>query len=259
MTEFIDIFVFSGVAMFAAMTGLWLISLALKDSSIVDIFWGTGFVIVTWFFFALTPEGLLTRKWLLAGLVTIWGVRLSVHILVRNWGKGEDFRYRAWREAAGRNWWWRSYFKVFLLQGVILWLLSTPLLAGMLSEKPLGALDFLGILLWLTGFLFEAIGDWQLVRFKADPANKGKVLESGLWRYSRHPNYFGEAVLWWGYFAIAAATGAYWTIYSPLLMTYLLLRVSGVAMLERTLLQAKPGYAEYIRRTNAFVPWFPRK
>lgn len=244
---------------FIMMTALWLLSLALKDSSIVDMFWGTGFVIVTWLFYAFTAEGLVTRKWLLAILVTIWGVRLSLHILVRNWGRGEDFRYRAWREAAGSNWWWRSYFKVFLLQGVILWLLSTPLLAGTLSGKPLGRLDFLGILLWLTGFLFEAIGDWQLVRFKSDPANKGNVLQSGLWRYTRHPNYFGEAVLWWGYFGFAAAAGAFWTVYSPLLMTYLLLRVSGVAMLERTLVQAKPRYAEYVQRTNAFVPWFPRK
>lgn len=259
MTEIFDIFAYAGVTTFAAMTALWLISLALKNSSIVDVFWGMGFVIVTWLYFLLTPEDFATRKWLIAILVTIWGLRLSLHILVRNWGKGEDFRYRAWREEAGEQWWWRSYFKVFLLQGVLLWLLSTPLLLAQMSAQPAGVFGVLGVLLWVIGFLFEAIGDWQLMRFKADPAKRGKVLQNGLWRYTRHPNYFGEAVLWWGYFCFAAAAGAYWTVYSPLLMTYLLLRVSGVAMLERTLVQAKPGYAEYVQRTNAFLPWFPRK
>ena len=259
MIDYLEIFAYAGIATLAAMTLLWLLSLVLKNSSIVDIFWGTGFVIVTWLYFALTPEGLAVRKCLVASLVTLWGVRLSLHILVRNWGRGEDFRYKAWRDEAGRSWWWRSYFKVFLLQGVILWLLSTPLLLAQKSAQPLGVFDVLGVLLWAIGFGFEAIGDWQLMRFKSDPVNRGKVLQSGLWRYTRHPNYFGEAVLWWGYFGFAAATGAYWTIYTPLLMTYLLLRVSGVAMLERTLVQAKPGYSDYVQRTNAFLPWVPRR
>lgn len=260
MSTVVEIFAYAGSVTFVAMTGLWLLSLTLKNSSIVDVYWGMGFVIVTWFYFALTPAGFATRKWLIATLVSVWGVRLALHILIRNWGTSEDFRYRAWREEAGRDWWWRSYFKVFLLQGVILWLLSTPLLVALRADTPqyLTLLDGAAVGLWVIGFLFEAIGDWQLLRFKANPANRGKVLQTGLWQYTRHPNYFGEAVLWWGYFSFAVVSGAYWTVYSPLLMTHLLLRVSGVAMLERTLVQAKPGYAEYVQRTRAFLPGLPK-
>jgi steroid 5-alpha reductase family enzyme len=240
---------------------LWLLSLALRNSSIVDIFWGTGFVIVAWTAFLLAPEGFVTRKLLLNGLVTIWGLRLSLHILTRNWGKPEDFRYQAWRKQAGAAWWWRSFFKVFFLQGIILWIVSAPLIAVQVSTHPeqLIGLDYLAILIWLIGFTFEALGDWQLRRFKANPANKGKVLDTGVWRYTRHPNYFGDAAQWWAYYLIALAAGAWWTIFSPLLMTSLLLRVSGVSLLEKTLKEEKPGYKEYIEATSEFIPWFPRK
>jgi steroid 5-alpha reductase family enzyme len=240
---------------------LWLLSLALRNSSIVDIFWGTGFVIVAWTAFWLAPEGFVTRKLLLNGLVTIWGLRLSLHILTRNWGKPEDFRYQAWRKEAGVAWWWRSFFKVFFLQGIILWIVATPLIAVQVSKQPeqLTGLDYLAILIWLIGFTFEALGDWQLRRFKANPANKGKVLDTGVWRYTRHPNYFGDAAQWWAYYLIALAAGAWWTIFSPLLMTSLLLRVSGVSLLEKTLKEEKPGYKEYIEATSEFIPWFPRK
>ncbi len=202
----------------------------------------------------------MARKLLISTLVTIWGLRLAVHILLRNWGKAEDFRYAAWRQEAGASWWWRSLFKVFLLQGAILWVVAAPLLAAQIHSHParLTVLDWLAIAVWLIGFIFEAGGDWQLMRFKADPANRGKVLQSGLWRYTRHPNYFGDALQWWGFYLIALAGGGGWTIFSPVLMTYLLVRVSGVAMLEKTLQEAKPGYKEYIESTPAFVPWFPR-
>jgi len=240
---------------------LWLLSLFLKDSSIVDIFWGTGFVLVGWFYFALTPNGFAARKWLISLMVTIWGLRLSLHILRRNWGHGEDFRYQKWRQEAGRSWWWRSYFKVFLLQGVIMWIVSAPLLGAQHSSTPtrLIWLDYGGVLLWLIGFIFEAGGDWQLDRFRSNPANKGKLLTTGLWRYTRHPNYFGDAAQWWGFFIIAAAGGAFWAIFSPVLMHFLLVRVSGVAMLEKSLKSSKPGYKAYVERTNAFIPWLPRK
>jgi len=259
--DFMSIYMILGAIILGLMILLWLVSLALKNSSIVDIFWGTGFVVVVWAAFLLTPGGFETRKWLISILVTIWGLRLSLHILWRNWGKPEDFRYQVWRKEAGAAWWWRSFFKVFLLQGFLLWIISTPLLAAQISAQPdrLIWLDILAVPVWLVGFTFEAAGDWQLARFKANPANKGKVLQTGVWRYTRHPNYFGDATQWWAYYLIALAAGGWWTIFSPIIMTALLMRVSGVALLEKTLKEEKPGYKEYIETTSEFIPWFPRK
>ncbi|MBM3121529.1 MAG: DUF1295 domain-containing protein [Chloroflexi bacterium] len=259
--DFLGIWLLAGGVVLGLMILLWLLSLALRNASIVDIFWGTGFVIVAWAAFLFTPDGFLPRKLLLAALVTIWGLRLSIHILRRNWGKPEDFRYAAWRQESGRSWWWFSFFKVFLLQGVLLWIISTPLVAAQFSPAParLGLLDVLGVLLWAFGFYFEAAGDAQLERFKSNPANKGKLLTTGVWHYTRHPNYFGDAAQWWGYFLIAAGAGGWWTVFSPVLMTLLLVRVSGVALLEKTLIETKPGYREYAQTTSAFVPWFPRR
>ncbi len=259
--DFLSLYLLAGGVVLGLMILLWLLSLALRNASIVDIFWGTGFVIVAWAAFLFTPDGFLPRKLLLAALVTIWGLRLSIHILRRNWGKPEDFRYAAWRQESGRNWWWYSFFKVFLLQGILLWIISTPLIAVQFSPAParLGLLDALGVLVWAFGFYFEAAGDAQLERFKSDPANKGKLLTTGVWHYTRHPNYFGDAAQWWGYFLIAAGAGGWWTGFSPILMTLLLVRVSGVALLEKTLIETKPGYREYAQTTSAFVPWFPRR
>jgi steroid 5-alpha reductase family enzyme len=258
---FWEIHLSAGLVILGSISLLWLASLLLRDASIVDVFWGIGFIIACWFYFSRTPDGYLARKLLLSSLVTIWGLRLSLHILIRNWGKQEDFRYANWRRAAGSKWWWQSYFKVFLLQGALLWLISAPLLAAQASPTPdrLTILDYLALVIWAIGFYFEAVGDWQLARFKADPANRGKLLISGVWRYTRHPNYFGDAAQWWGYYLFALSAGGWWTIFSPLLMTYLLLRVSGVAMLERTLADSKPGYREYMQTTSAFVPWFPQR
>lgn len=235
----------------------WLLSLPIKDSSIVDMFWGTGFVTLAWLYFGLSEgAGTPERRWLLLALVSVWGCRLAIHIARRNHGKGEDFRYAEWRREAGASWWWRSFFKVFLLQGVLLWGISAPLLAAVLGRQPLGWLDALAVLAWLVGFYFEAVGDWQLVRFKANPANKGKVLDSGLWALSRHPNYFGDTVQWWAFWLLAVASGfAWWTVFSPIIMTWLLRYVSGVDMLDRALAKRKPGYAAYMKRTPAFIPW----
>jgi steroid 5-alpha reductase family enzyme len=254
------IYLEAGLIIFGLMTVVWLISLALRDASIVDIVWGMGFVAVAWLYH-LMAGGDPTRKLLITSLATIWGLRLSVYIAWRNLGKGEDYRYRRWREEAGVSWWWRSYLQVFLLQGLLMWMISSPLLAahGGNGTAGLNPLDYLGLLVWLVGFFFEAVGDLQLARFKSDPSNKGKLLTEGVWRYTRHPNYFGDAAQWWGFFLIAAAAGGWITVYSPILMTYLLLRVSGVAMLERDLQEKKPGYDAYIRRTNAFIPWFPKE
>jgi steroid 5-alpha reductase family enzyme len=259
--NFLAIWTAAGAIILGLMIVLWMVSLWVRDSSIVDSFWGTGFVVATWFYLTQTLGGAEPRRWLTATLVTIWGLRLSIYILRRNWGKGEDQRYSRWREEAGAAWWWRSFFKVFLLQGILLWVISIPLLAAQVSPSParLTVVDVLGGLLWLIGFVFEAVGDAQLTRFRADPANQGKVLNRGLWRYTRHPNYFGEAAMWWGYYLVAATAGGWWTIFSPILMTFLLLQVSGVAMLERSLKQAKPQYRDYIDSTSAFIPWFPRR
>lgn len=257
--SFIGIYFITGGVILALVTILWLLSVALKDSSIVDPFWGSGFVVAGWFYFALA-DGAGPRSWLITILTTVWGLRLSLHLLVRNWRKGEDYRYQEFRRRGGPSYWWKSYFKVYLLQGVIMWLVSIPLLAAQVAGSPaLNLLDYLGIVVWGIGFYFEAAGDWQLARFKRNPANTGKLLNTGVWRYTRHPNYFGDAAQWWGFYLIALATGGWWTIYSPLLMTLLLLKVSGVALLEKSLKESKPGYREYVESTSAFIPWFPKK
>lgn len=258
---FLNVFLVAGAAIFVLMTILWLVSLWLRNTSIVDIFWGTGFVIIAWLAFALTPDGYAIRKWLVVILTSLWGLRLSLHIFLRNRGKGEDFRYAKWRQEQGSRWWWYSYFQTFLLQGALMWIISVPLIAAQVRPAPTGLvfLDFLGAVVWLIGFFFEAVGDHQLTAFKKNPANKGKLLTTGVWRYTRHPNYFGDAAQWWGYYLIAAAAGGFWTVLSPVLMTLLLIRVSGVALLEKTLIETKPGYREYSQETSAFVPWFPRK
>jgi steroid 5-alpha reductase family enzyme len=247
----------SGVAL-AYVTAVWLLSLVLRNASIIDIFWGPGFLLAAVVYTLASPDGYGVRQALVVALVAAWALRLGGYILLRNAGHGEDSRYRSMRENAGEAFWWRSLLTVFLLQGTLLWIISAPLLAAVHSDDPdsLGVTDYAGAAVWAIGFGFEAISDWQLALFKRDPANKGKVMDRGLWRYTRHPNYFGEAVLWWGYFIIAAGTDWGWvSVFSPALMTFLLLRVSGVAMLERGMTKRRPGYEDYIRRTSAFVPW----
>ncbi|MFM8321125.1 MAG: DUF1295 domain-containing protein [Chloroflexota bacterium] len=253
----IEVFLNGGLVVLAAVLALWLLSLALRDSSIVDIFWGPGFVLTAGAYTLLAPGELTGRAGLALALVAAWGLRLGLHLLVRNWGRQEDFRYAAWRRQHGPRWVWVSLFQVFLLQGLILWVVSAPLVSAILGRRPLGWLDGLAVLAWAVGFFFEAVGDWQLARFKADPANKGRLLTGGLWRYTRHPNYFGDALQWWGLYLLAVSAGGWWTLFSPLIMTYLLLKVSGVSLLERTL-ETRPGYEDYMRRTSAFVPWKPQ-
>ena len=260
--SFLTLWFNSGLIILCLMIALWLLSLFLKNSSIVDIFWGIGFVITFWAGTLLVPDELSPRVTLLGIIVAIWGLRLSLHIFQRNYGQPEDFRYAKWRHEEGSAWWWRSFFKVFLLQGVLLWIISIPLLATQTSasDSALSWLDLTGAFLWLTGFAFEAGGDYQLARFRTNPANKGKLLTTGFWSITRHPNYFGDAVQWWGSYLIAFASGAWWTIISPITMTFLLRKVSGVAMLEKTLKDTKPGYGEYIATTPVFFPRIlPRK
>jgi len=243
-------------------TLLWLLSLRLRDVSIVDIFWGPGVAgvvdIAAWLGHASGP-----RTAAVLVLVNLWALRLAAYIWTRHSHVqgGEDHRYGAMRTKFGPNWWWISLVQVFLLQAILIWFVPAPLVAAVLfSWKAMGWLDYCGIAVAALAIVFEAIADLQLASFRADPANKGKVMEHGLWGWSRHPNYFGEAVLWWGFFAIGfAASHMLWLILSPLLITFLLLQVSGISLMEGKINERRPGYADYKRRVSAFVPWPPAK
>lgn len=248
-------------AVMGFMIAVWVLSVVLKNASIADTFWGLGFVLVAWITFA-GGDGYLWRRLLITLMVTAWGLRLALHIGTRSWGKGEDSRYKAWRQQYGERFWWVSLFTVFLLQGLLLWVISLVAQVGQWSPKPdrLLWIDGLGFLVWAVGFYFEAVGDRQLASFKADSANRGRVMNQGLWRYTRHPNYFGECLMWWGIFLITLSTpGSFWTIVSPLTITYLLLKVSGVTLLERTIVETRPEYQAYQENTSAFIPWFPKR
>lgn len=253
---------FMGIAVImSCLTVLWILSLIIKDASIIDIFWGVGFVITVWTYANMIGwETLDVRAKIFVGMVSLWGLRLGIYLGARNIGKGEDYRYKAWREENGKNWWWLSYIRVFVLQGFILWIVSSIFVPALSVQGGLGFLEFLGIGLWAIGLFFEAVGDWQLSRFKRNPGNKGKVMDTGLWKYTRHPNYFGDALMWWGLFCFCLGhpQGLFY-IFSPIFMTLLLLKVSGVAMLERKLKESKPKYKEYMEKTSAFVPMMPKK
>lgn len=259
--NFFEVYILAFGIILIAMTLLWLISVFIKNVSIVDMFWGLGFVLTSLVYF-FNSDGLEIRKILILVMVTLWGVRLSGYLTWRNWGKEEDYRYREFRKKYGENrYWWFSFFQVFLLQGILMWLISIPLLAAMFYgvKTPLGIFDILGIVIWIVGLTFESGGDYQLVRFKSNPENKGKVLNTGFWKYTRHPNYFGDAAVWWGFGLMSIGVGSYLPVLGSVLMTALIIKVSGVVMLERTLKTSKPEYTEYIEKTSAFLPWFPKK
>eukprot|EP00761_Pharyngomonas_kirbyi_P004052 gb/GECH01004056.1/.p1 GENE.gb/GECH01004056.1/~~gb/GECH01004056.1/.p1 ORF type:complete len:307 (+),score=28.80 gb/GECH01004056.1/:1-921(+) len=287
-------------------TCLWILSVMLHDTSIIDGFWGTGFVVLTWlyYFHPDTEGGDTNRKLLISLMISLWGLRLSLYLIWRNWGKGEDARYQRLRTKIGANYWWLSWILVFMLQGTLMPVIGYPILIAQAQEHAslfslpshdqpwsnttalisLGSfmLDALGTITWMMGMFFEVVGDWQLAAFRSNPNNKGKVLDQGVWRYTRHANYFGDSAQWWGVFLFAAgasfsaaannnnnnhSSNEMWqtilkgliSIYSPTLMTYLLLRITGVSLLEKGLVKSKPKYQEYIKTTSAFIPWFPKK
>lgn len=253
----------AAVAVAALMVGTWLVSLVLRNASIVDITWGLGFVVVAWVS-ALRADAASGAASVLVAMVTVWGLRLGVYLFWRNHGNGEDYRYVAMRRRWGKRFWLISLATVFVLQGALMWIVSLPVQVAHVGDARDGALAgvalVIGLALYAIGLLFEVVGDAQLARFKADPTNEGKVMRSGLWRYTRHPNYFGDACVWWGVGIVAqAVTGTWWALLGPLVMNILLLRVSGVALLERSLRKRKPDYAEYVRTTSAFVPRPPRR
>jgi steroid 5-alpha reductase family enzyme len=246
------------IVLWAYMTLWFLVSLIKKRNDVADVAWGLGFVVLAWTSFLLSGRSGM-RGVLACILVSIWGFRLAWHIQARHRGKVEDFRYMAWRREWGSWFYVRSYAQVYLLQGALLFVVALPVL--IINRGPgetFGFLDGVGVFVWLFGFVFESVGDAQLARFAQDPRNRGKILQSGLWRYSRHPNYFGEVAQWWGIWLLAAGTPGGWlSIVGPLTITLLILKVSGIPMLEKKM-AANPDFAEYKRRTSAFIPWVPK-
>lgn len=250
----------SAVAIVSLMLATWGVSLAVRDASIVDIAWGAGFVLVAWVARWLGGSD-APHAWLLPVLATVWGARLALHLARRNLGKGEDFRYVRMREKHGDRFALVSLGTVFGVQGALMWVVSLPLQLGQRpSDRGVGVLAALGVVAWAVGLWFEAVGDWQLARFRRDPANAGRVLDTGLWAWTRHPNYFGDACVWWGLALVAADAGGAWLgLLGALVMNVLLVRVSGAALLERSLRRSKPGWADYAARTSGFIPRPPRR
>ncbi len=250
-------FAWSGVGLLGVAAIFWLISLLRNDVSIVDSLWSLMFLLVALVYAAVIGQG-GPREGFIMVLVAVWALRLSIYITWRNHGQPEDYRYQEIRANNEPGFRYKSLYIVFVLQAVLAWIISLPLAAAISGQSAIGLLDYAGIALFVIGLIFESVGDMQLSRFRSDPANAGKVLDKGLWRFTRHPNYFGNFTLWWGFYLVALSTGAWWTIISPILMTLLLLKVSGVALLEKDISERRPLYEKYIRQTNAFFPWFPR-
>lgn len=245
-----------GIALVA--TAAWAVCTVRRNVGLVDIFWPLFFLCAAaCYMIAAAPPG--PRALLLLVLVAAWALRLAGHLAARNWNAPEDHRYEAIRARNQPGFEWKSLYLVFGLQGLLAWIVSAPLAAATASQDPLGPLDWLGFALVASGTVFETVADAQLARFRRDPASAGQVLDRGLWRFSRHPNYFGEFCVWWGFYLVALGAGAGWSVFSPLLMTLLLLRVSGVALLENDIGERRPSYREYVARTSAFVPLPPRK
>lgn len=235
----------------------WLISLYRHNVTHVDSMWSLFFVIAGCTY-ASQMESLTGRSWIVLSLVSLWAVRLCIYLTWRNWGPHEDHRYAAIRSNNSPGFAFKSLYIVFGLQAVLAWIISLPVLGALNSAAPINIVDIIGIALLGFGLIWETLADWQLSAFKAKPQNKAKVLNTGVWRYSRHPNYFGECCVWWGFYLMALAAGAWWALPSALLMTLLLVKVSGVALLEQTITERRPEYAEYIRTTNAFIPGCPK-
>lgn len=255
-----DAMLVAAITILCIMVATWMLSLVLKNASIVDIVWGLGFAITSWVL-AITIDGDSTRQILLAVMVGSWGLRLGGYLAKRNIGHGEDWRYKAMRKKKGARFGLISLVTVFGLQGVLMWVVSLPVMFGNSDATPgVGPLAVIGVMVWAVGLSFEAVGDWQLVQFKKDPNNAGKVMQTGLWSLTRHPNYFGDALLWWGIGIVGAETGSgVIGFIGPVVMTVFLLRVSGVPMLERSLMKRREGYAEYAARTSAFIPRPPKR
>ena len=236
----------------------WGVSVAIRNVAFVDSLWSLFFLVAA-LVFSAEAWPLSARGLLVTALVAIWALRLSIYITARNWGEPEDYRYRAIRANNEPGFAFKSLYIVFGLQGVLAWFVAMPLVPAIMIPGEIGSLEIIAAVLWLVGFVFEAGGDYQLARFRSNAANKGRVLATGLWRFTRHPNYFGDFCIWWAFYLFAVAAGGWWTVFSPVLMSLLLLKVSGVALLEKTITDRRPEYAAYVRRTNAFFPGLPKR
>lgn len=266
----LEVYLWSIGATWCGFLTLWLLSGLLKDAGIVDVWWGLGFAFLAWAVLLLTG-GDTVHHWVIVGLTSLWGLRLGGYLFYRNVlvHDGEDRRYAAMRKKRPETFFWWSLVWVFSLQALILYIVALPLTAGQIAaldnEGGLRLIQWIGIVLFAVGLIFETVGDWQLTAFKADPANAGKVLDTGLWAWTRHPNYFGDAVVWWGLFLVAVGAaeplwpGIWWTVIGPVLMTFFLMNVSGVPLLERGMKKTRPDYADYVARTSAFFPWPPKR
>ncbi len=255
-------FLLSAFCIFSFMCVMFCIAQIKKDNSIVDVGWGIGFIVVAIVTLSIYGDKNFHQR-LVSYLVILWGTRLSFYIAVRNWGRSEDFRYANWRKEWGNKVVMRSFFRVFMLQGLVMFINLLPVIVVNTDTDINRSYKFLypvGCAVWVIGFFFEVLGDWQMYVFKSDPhPHKAKVMKTGLWKYSRHPNYFGEAVMWWGIFLLAVPSGKwYLSVLAPATITYLLLKVSGVTMLEKKY-EGNDEYIQYKKNTNAFFPWFPKR
>jgi steroid 5-alpha reductase family enzyme len=254
-----ELFVQAALIVFVYFLVFFLVAQVIKNNSIVDMGWGAGFVLLA-LIILISQGAYVERNLLMTLLVTIWGGRLTYYIVKRNWGKPEDFRYAKWRQEWGRWLVPRAFLQVFMLQGLLMLVIGYPIVLVNANPQPeLNFFDYAGLLVWIIGFIFESVGDKQMAEFKKDPANKGHVIKSGLWKYSRHPNYFGEATMWWGIFLLALSLpSGLSAVISPLVITLLLLFVSGVPMLERKY-KDNPEFQAYAKVTSKFFPWFPKQ
>ncbi len=249
----------TAISLFCYMMIAFLVGTVKKNNGIIDSFYSMGYVVVAWI--SLLLMGTFGfRQILVTILVTIWGVRLSIYVIIRNWGKLEDYRYKAMRELFGEKVISKSFKKIYMLQGLIIFLVGFPVLFVNASINPaMSWLDVVGTIIWIVGFYFEAVGDHQLRKFKKDPNNKGKVMDQGLWKYTQHPNYFGEVTMWWGIFIVVISVPfGFITIFGPILINFMIIRVSGVRLLNKRY-EGDDKYADYKKRTSAFIPWFPKK
>lgn len=254
-----QIFLISAICIFVFMVCMYLIAQSKKDNSIVDIVWGLGFIFTT-MALIFSSEKISPSMHILSLMVLVWGMRLSFYIYMRNLGKPEDFRYANWRKEWGNRQPWIAFYKVFMLQGAIMWVIATPIMFVFISHtsKP-GILAYIGLFVFIVGLLFEGIADRQLKHFKSYPPNKGKIITTGLWKYSRHPNYFGEALLWWGIGIYSFSVSGFWLSFaSPLIMSLLLRFVSGVPFLEEKY-KNREDFKEYARNTPVFIPFLGKK
>ncbi len=253
----ISVYLFALALILGVGVAAWVVSVTIRNVAFVDSLWSLFFLIAA-VVFAVAASPLSARGMLVTALVAVWALRLSIYITARNWGEPEDYRYQKIRANNEPGFAFKSVYIVFGLQGILAWIIAMPLMPAIMNPGGIGLIEVLAFALWLVGFVFEAGGDYQLARFKRDASNKGRVLNTGLWRYTRHPNYFGDFCVWWAFYLFAFSAGGWWTVLSPLLMSFLLLKVSGVAMLEKTISHRRPEYADYIRRTNAFFPGAPK-